>query len=135
MSGSILKQAGMLLGLSLMMQSTVYAGFAEARLVPNVAPSADHRLSTQQLLQQCRPLLEGSQSLMSAFQSGQCSSYILGIYDVVAGHCAPVQIDRNQVVLATLKHLEQLSPKPRSAVYAIDRYLSQQTACLPVASG
>ncbi|OPX55920.1 hypothetical protein SAMN02745127_01096 [Oceanospirillum multiglobuliferum] len=134
MIGSTLKKIGILLSLSLAMQSTTYAGFADIKHQPLSQQKRDASLSTLQLLQQCKPLLEGSQSLMGAFQSGQCSSYILGIYDLVAEHCTVVSTDRNQVVLATLKYLEELNPKPQSAVRAIDHYLMQQTQCLPVAS-
>lgn len=130
MNGSILKKTGILLCLSFVMPLPANAGLATGE-----SHTLAHRgLSTQQLLQQCQPLLEGSQSLMGAFQSGQCSSYILGIYDLVAEHCSAISENRNQVVLSTLKHLSDLNPKPLSAVQAIDQYLTQQTQCLPVAS-
>lgn len=92
------------------------------------------QLSTQDLKHQCRPLLEGSRSLMSAFQSGQCSSYILGIYDLVAQQCPQLKIRRDQAVRSTLEHLNQLPDNQAPAVQTIDRFLSGQSSCLPVAS-
>lgn len=90
--------------------------------------------STEKLLNQCRPLLEGSQSLMGAFKSGQCSSYILGIYDLVSEQCPRLEVHRSEVVLKTLKHLQNLESQKVPAVLAIDQYLSRQARCLPIAS-
>ncbi|WP_028299980.1 hypothetical protein [Oceanospirillum beijerinckii] len=90
--------------------------------------------STEKLLHQCQPLLEGSQSLMGAFQSGQCSSYILGIYDLVSEQCPRLDVNRNEVVLKTLRHLQTLPRHKTPAVLAIDQFLSRQARCLPVAS-
>ena len=92
------------------------------------------QLSTQDLKHQCQPLLEGSRSLMSAFQSGQCSSYILGIYDLVAQQCPQLKIRRDQAVSSTLEHLNQLPDNQAPAVQTIDHFLSSQSNCLPVAS-
>ncbi len=101
-------------------------------------PSANGQLTTKQLKQQCQPLMEGSQSLMSAFQSGQCSSYILGIYDLVAQQCPRLSISRDDAVRSTLVHLSGLADnhaaKDAPAVRTIDQFLSNQSQCLPVAS-
>lgn len=90
--------------------------------------------STEKLLHQCQPLLEGSQSLMGAFKSGQCSSYILGIYDLVSEQCPRLELNRNEVVLKTLKHLQKIASQETPAVLAIDQFLSRQARCLPIAS-
>lgn len=100
--------------------------------------SGSGMLTTEQLKQQCQPLMEGSQSLMSAFQSGQCSSYILGIYDLVAQQCPRLSISRDDAVRSTLVHLSGLADnhaaKDAPAVRTIDHFLSNQSPCLPVAS-
>lgn len=100
--------------------------------------SGSGMLTTKQLKQQCQPLMEGSQSLMSAFQSGQCSSYILGIYDLVAQQCPRLSISRDDAVRSTLVHLSGLADnhaaKDAPAVRTIDQFLSNQSQCLPVAS-
>ncbi len=100
--------------------------------------SGSGMLTTKQLKQQCQPLMEGSQSLMSAFQSGQCSSYILGIYDLVAQQCPRLSISRDDAVRSTLVHLSGIADnhaaKDAPAVRTIDQFLSNQSQCLPVAS-
>lgn len=100
--------------------------------------SGSGMLTTEQLKQQCQPLMEGSQSLMSAFQSGQCSSYILGIYDLVAQQCPRLSISRDDAVRSTLVHLSGIADnhaaKDAPAVRTIDQFLSNQSQCLPVAS-
>ncbi|WP_028304303.1 hypothetical protein [Oceanospirillum maris] len=90
-------------------------------------------LSTKDLKQQCQPLMEGSQSLMTAFQSGQCSSYILGIYDLVAQQCPSLKLRRERVVRSTLAHLSSLRDDQMPAVQAIDQFLTRNSRCLPVA--
>lgn len=96
--------------------------------------SYSHQLSGHRLLNQCQSLLEGSQSLMGAFQSGQCSSYILGIYDVISEQCPSLKIARGEVVKATLVYLQQAQNKHKPAVILIDQFLSRQNRCLPIAS-
>lgn len=100
--------------------------------------SGSGMLTTEQLKHQCQPLMEGSQSLVSAFQSGQCSSYILGIYDLVAQQCPRLSISRDDAVRSTLVHLSGLADnaaaKQAPAVRTIDQFLSNQSQCLPVAS-
>lgn len=95
---------------------------------------ASGQLTTEQLKLQCQPLMEGSQSLMSAFQSGQCSSYILGIYDLVVQQCPHLKISRGDAVLSTLAHLNTLPDNRAPAVQSIDHFLSSQSQCMPVAS-
>jgi len=90
-------------------------------------------LSTKDLKQQCRPLMEGSQSLMAAFQSGQCSSYILGIYDLVAQQCPSINLRRERAVRSTLAHLSSLRDDQMPAVQAIDQFLTRNSRCLPIA--
>ncbi|MBB1488574.1 Rap1a/Tai family immunity protein [Oceanospirillum sediminis] len=103
-------------------------------IVLYIQPLSAASLSGSHLLNQCQSLLEGSQSLMSAFKSGQCSSYILGIYDLVSEQCPRLAINRQEVVLKTLKYLQNAEEKERPAVLLIDRFLSRQAQCLPVAS-
>lgn len=95
-------------------------------------------LTTLQLKQQCRPLMEGGHSLMSAFQSGQCSSYILGIYDLLAQQCPNLSIRRDEAVAKTLSHLSTLADNPTTghapAVKTLGSILSTSTPCLPIAS-
>ncbi len=120
--------------------SCLLAG-ALALLSPQIQadnPEPNGQLTTGQLKMQCQPLMEGSQSLMSAFQSGQCSSYILGIYDLVAQQCPGLGTHRNDAVRNTLAHLSQLpddhADQDTPAVRTINRFLSAQAPCLPVAS-
>lgn len=111
------------------------AGLVFSMIVALQTPSAlAEGFSTERLLHQCQPLLEGSQSLMGAFQSGQCSSYILGIYDLVSEQCPKLEVGRHEVVLRTLKHLQNLASQKTPAVLAIDHFLSRQARCLPIAS-
>ncbi|WP_086478966.1 hypothetical protein [Oceanospirillum sanctuarii] len=110
----------------------------QAQTDASAKPLPSGMLTTEQLKHQCQPLMEGSQSLMSAFQSGQCSSYILGIYDLVAQQCPRLSISRDDAVRSTLVHLSGLADnaaaKKAPAVRTIDQFLSNQSQCLPVAS-
>ncbi len=97
-------------------------------------PALAEGFSTEKLLHQCQPLLEGSQSLMGAFKSGQCSSYILGIYDLVSEQCPRLELNKNEVVLKTLKHLQKIASQETPAVLAIDQFLSPHPPWLRIAS-
>lgn len=123
---------------SVCLSAVALSAQVQAQTDASAKPLSSGMLTTEQLKHQCQPLMEGSQSLMSAFQSGQCSSYILGIYDLVAQQCPRLSISRDDAVRSTLVHLSGLADnaaaKKAPAVRTIDQFLSNQSQCLPVAS-
>ncbi|SEI39507.1 hypothetical protein SAMN05421831_101247 [Allopseudospirillum japonicum] len=73
-------------------------------------------LTLGQLKHWCQPLIQDApQDVMSAFSAGQCSHYILGVYDTLHEFCSTQGTPRAQAVQAVIHFMQKTPSLPTQA--------------------
>lgn len=96
------------LGLMLSLTSPQIQALAAVHLEPP--------LTLGQLKHWCQPLIQDApQDVMSAFSAGQCSHYILGVYDTLHEFCPTQGTPRTQAVQAVIHFMQEAPSLPVQA--------------------